>query len=68
MEPVHCNLWRTYEDKTAHHVHTGADAGVESDLVGGNHPLAAGLCERTVSILIIQFLNPLAPVRMRSSL
>jgi hypothetical protein len=32
-----------YKNKTAHHVHAGANAGVEADLVGGNHPLAPGL-------------------------
>jgi len=33
----------TYENHAAHHVHTGAKAGEEDDLVSGNHPLAAGL-------------------------
>ena len=33
----------TYENHAAHHVHAGAEAGEEDDLVSGNHPLAAGL-------------------------
>jgi hypothetical protein len=62
-------LWKAYKNKTAHHVHAGADAGVESDLVGGNHPLATGLCEQTVSFLPIQFPNFLArAAQMRSLL
>jgi hypothetical protein len=32
-----------YKNKTAHHVHAGAKAGEEHDLVGRNHPLATGL-------------------------
>ena len=34
---------RTYEDKTAHHVHAGAETAEQDDLVAGNHPLSAGL-------------------------
>lgn len=33
----------TYKNHTAHHVHAGAEAAVEKDLEGGDHPLAAGL-------------------------
>lgn len=33
----------TYENKTAHHVHGGTQGAEKDDLVGGDHPLAAGL-------------------------
>jgi hypothetical protein len=64
----HDALQKAYENKTAHHVHAAANAGVESDLVGGNHPLAAGLCEQTVSVLPIRFLNFLTRAQMCSLL
>ena len=34
---------QTYKDKAAHHVHAGAEAGEENDLVSRNHPLSTGL-------------------------
>lgn len=34
---------RTYEDETTHHVHAGAEAAEQEDLVTGDHPLSAGL-------------------------
>lgn len=33
----------TYKDETAHHVHTGAEAGEKQSLEHGHHELAAGL-------------------------
>lgn len=32
-----------YKNHTAHHVHAGAEAAEEDDLVGGDHPFATGL-------------------------
>lgn len=40
---VQCELPMTYENETPHHVHAGAEAAEQHDLVRGDHPLAAGL-------------------------
>jgi hypothetical protein len=32
-----------HKNKTAHHVQASTETGEEGDLVGGDHPLAAGL-------------------------
>jgi hypothetical protein len=42
----------TYKKHAAHHVHGGAEGGVHEALVGGDHPLAAGLVTRQHSVLL----------------
>lgn len=44
-----------YENQTAHHVHAGAEAGEEQDLVCGNHPLAAGLNIKSQHLALERF-------------
>ncbi len=44
----------THQDQTAHHVHGGAKGGVENGLVGGDHPLAAGLVVRQHFVLLLR--------------
>lgn len=56
-----------YENKTAHHVHGGANAGEEGRFVGGNHPLAAGLHISTLASPLLCHLHALNPAIMRNS-
>jgi hypothetical protein len=53
----------TYKEKASHHVHTRTDAGEEGDLVGGNHPFAAGLRDSVVSIFPVVMHHPCAACR-----
>jgi hypothetical protein len=44
----------TYQDQAAHHVHAGAQAAEEDDLVGGDHPPAVGLLPDAHAVVLLE--------------